>query len=47
MPTAGRTAEMRLRYLEMLVTGMTTDAGALPGPPPSGAESTWRWHPRT
>jgi AcrR family transcriptional regulator len=45
MPTPERTAQMRLRYLDLLVTGLTTDAGPLPGPPPSPGETSWRWHP--
>jgi AcrR family transcriptional regulator len=44
MPTPERTAEMRLRYVEVLFTGLTTDpARPLPGPPPTARELSWRW----
>jgi AcrR family transcriptional regulator len=45
MPTPERTAQMRLRYVELLTTGLVTDAGPLPGPPPAARETSWRWHP--
>lgn len=41
---AGRTRELRRRYLDVLVAGFAaTAAGPLPGPPPTGAELGWRW----
>jgi AcrR family transcriptional regulator len=44
MATPERTAQMRLRYLEVLFTGLTTDPDrALPGPPPAARELSWRW----
>lgn len=44
MPTAERTREIRLRYVEVLFTGLTTDpARPLPGPPPGARELSWRW----
>ncbi|MCO1655272.1 TetR/AcrR family transcriptional regulator [Pseudonocardia humida] len=44
MPTPARTREIRLRYVEVLFTGLTTDPGRpLPGPPPDARELSWRW----
>ena len=46
VPDAARTAELRQRYLELQLDGLSvTDHGTLPGPPPSGDELNWRWHP--
>jgi AcrR family transcriptional regulator len=45
MPTPERTAQMRLRHVELLATGLVTDAGPLPGPPPGPRETSWRWRP--
>jgi AcrR family transcriptional regulator len=43
--TPERTGQLRLRQLELLTTGLTTDTGPLPGPPPAPGEPGRRWHP--
>jgi hypothetical protein len=44
MPDPERTRQMRLRHVELLFTGLTTDPGRpLPGPPPTARELSWRW----
>ncbi|GAA0399772.1 TetR/AcrR family transcriptional regulator [Microbispora corallina] len=44
VPDPGRTRELRLRHLAMLLDGMAAaDAPALPGPPPAPGELDWRW----
>jgi AcrR family transcriptional regulator len=45
LPDPARTAELRRRYLTMLLDGLRT-GGELPGPPPSDAELGWRWQQR-
>jgi AcrR family transcriptional regulator len=41
---AGRTAELRERYLTLLLDGLRApDSSALPGPPPTWAEISGRW----
>ncbi|GAB3155597.1 TetR/AcrR family transcriptional regulator [Amycolatopsis sp. NPDC004378] len=43
---ADRTAELRRRYLAMLVEGLAAGKGAeLPGPPPRPGEMNGRWRP--
>jgi AcrR family transcriptional regulator len=42
VPGPARTAELRRRYLTVLLDGMRT-GGELPGPPPTEAELGWRW----
>ena len=42
VPDAGRTRELRDRYLTMLLDGLRAD-GPLPGPAPTAAELNWRW----
>ena len=42
---AGRTAQLRERYLTLLLDGLRApDPSALPGPPPSWAEMSGRWN---
>jgi AcrR family transcriptional regulator len=42
---AGRTAQLRERYLTLLLDGLRTpDPAALPGPPPTRAEISGRWN---
>ena len=43
--TPERTGQLRLRQLELLTTGLTTDSGPLPGPPPNAGEPGRRWRP--
>ena len=41
-----RTAQLRRRYLAMLVEGLAAGKGAdLPGPPPRPGEMNGRWRP--
>jgi AcrR family transcriptional regulator len=42
VPDAGRTTQLRRRYLDVLLDGLRTGA-ELPGPPPTGEEMGWRW----
>jgi AcrR family transcriptional regulator len=42
VPDAGRTTELRRRYLDVLLDGLRTGA-ELPGPPPTAEELGWRW----
>lgn len=42
VPDAGRTTELRRRYVTFLLDGLRAD-GPLPGPPPADAEANWRW----
>jgi AcrR family transcriptional regulator len=42
LPDPQRTAELRKRFLTVLLDGLT-GAGGLPGPPPDAAELNWRW----
>jgi AcrR family transcriptional regulator len=45
VPDPVRTAELRQRYLELQLDGLSADnRSQLPGPPPSGDELNWRWH---
>jgi AcrR family transcriptional regulator len=45
VPDPVRTAELRQRYLELQLDGLSADnRSQLPGPPPSGNELNWRWH---
>nr|WP_221381830.1 TetR/AcrR family transcriptional regulator [Actinoplanes polyasparticus] len=39
---AGRTTELRRRYVTLLLDGLRAP-GDLPGPPPAEAEVNWRW----
>lgn len=42
----GRTAELRRRYLALILDGMRADGrGELPGPPPGWQEISERWYP--
>jgi AcrR family transcriptional regulator len=42
----GRTAQLRRRYLALLVEGLTAGGGPdLPGPPPRPGETNGRWRP--
>jgi len=42
----GRTAELRRRYLTLILDGMRADGrGELPGPPPGWQEISERWYP--
>lgn len=43
LPDPGRTAELRRRYLALLVDGLSTAGGPLPGPPPVRGEWGHRW----
>ncbi|HST82751.1 MAG TPA: helix-turn-helix domain-containing protein [Kineosporiaceae bacterium] len=44
VPDAERTATLRQRYLAILLAGLAGDGDPpLPGPPPDGTESNWRW----
>ena len=44
LPDRQRTKELRQRYLQLAIDGLErSDAGALPGPPPSPGEFSWRW----
>ena len=44
VPDAERTATLRQRYLAILLDGLAGDGDPpLPGPPPDGTESNWRW----
>jgi AcrR family transcriptional regulator len=44
LPDATRTAELRRRYLTVLLNGLrTTGQDELPGPPPTVTELNWRW----
>jgi AcrR family transcriptional regulator len=42
LPDQARTAELRRRYLTVLLDGLRA-GGELPGPSPTGAELSWRW----
>jgi AcrR family transcriptional regulator len=42
VPDADRTAQLRRRYVTLLLDGLRTGA-ELPGPPPSAEELNWRW----
>jgi AcrR family transcriptional regulator len=42
LPDQARTAELRKRFLAVLLDGLT-GTGGLPGPPPDAAELNWRW----
>ena len=44
VPDAGRTKELRRRYLDLLLDGLRA-GGSLPGPPPTASELGWRWNP--
>ncbi|MDX6205774.1 MAG: hypothetical protein QOF39_1831 [Frankiales bacterium] len=47
VPDPVRTAELRRRYLELQLDGLSADdRSALPGPAPSGNELNWRWQTR-
>jgi AcrR family transcriptional regulator len=47
-PDAGRTRELRHRYLAMILDGLRAGTGGpLPGAPPSWAEISGRWQPAT
>ena len=43
LPDAGRTAQLRRRYLAVLLAGLGTTGAPLPGPPPGPDEFKWRW----
>ncbi len=44
VPDPVRTAELRRRYLALLLDGLASrDTGRLPGPAPDGGELNWRW----
>jgi AcrR family transcriptional regulator len=44
LPDPERTAQLRRRYLAVLVAGLASDTGlSLPGPPPQPDELNWRW----
>jgi AcrR family transcriptional regulator len=43
LPDPVRTAELRRRYLAILIAGLTTTGAPLPGPPPQPDELGWRW----
>ncbi|HKT01210.1 MAG TPA: helix-turn-helix domain-containing protein [Rugosimonospora sp.] len=48
VPDAARTKELRRRYLALLLDGLAArGAGALPGPPPGGADVNLRWRAGT
>lgn len=42
LPDPGRTAQLRRRYLTLLLDGLRT-GGEPPGPPPAAGELSWRW----
>lgn len=42
LPNPSRTAELRKRFLAVLLDGLAS-TGELPGPPPDEAELNWRW----
>jgi AcrR family transcriptional regulator len=43
LPDAGRTAQLRRRYLAVLLDGLSTAGATLPGPPPAPDELNGRW----
>jgi hypothetical protein len=43
VPDAGRTRELRRRYLTVLLDGLRAGSGQPPGPAPTDAELNWRW----
>lgn len=43
LPDAGRTAQLRRRFLAQALRGMRPDGEELPGPPPGEDELNWRW----
>jgi AcrR family transcriptional regulator len=46
VPDAGRTAQLRRRYLAILLDGLAATGAPLPGPPPRAGEFGSRWkHP--
>jgi AcrR family transcriptional regulator len=43
VPDQDRSRQLRARYLALLLDGLQSPAGALPGPPPQDGELNWRW----
>jgi AcrR family transcriptional regulator len=43
IPDPRRTAQLRRRYLAILLAGLTTEGTPLPGPPPKAEELNYRW----
>jgi AcrR family transcriptional regulator len=43
VPDADRTAQLRRRYLALLITGLAATVPPLPSPPPHDADVNWRW----
>lgn len=43
VPDAARTAQLRQRYLGLLLAGLEAEADGLPGPAPKPGELNWRW----
>ena len=44
VPDPERTAQLRRRYLALLIAGLASETGSpLPGPPPQPDEANWRW----
>jgi AcrR family transcriptional regulator len=47
LPDPGRTAELRRRYLALVIDGLAATHGTLPGPPPASGEMGHRWRSGT
>jgi len=47
LPDADRTRDLRRRYLALLLAGLSSEGEPLPGPPPTGNDSTYRWQGRS